>query len=475
MESPLQPEQRKYVEPAPYQPLSAEFAYDAPRYDDQRYTEHDYPKGGNPVPASYDPPSQRADYERPVRSDFAERQAAPVYERALPSALDRSLQPRYERPSPQSYRPRPPVPVAARSGSANDGANYDRSDGGFDRRGGPAEGDDIFDETPGRRRRGLVTVFAVLCLAVLGTAGAFGYRAVFGPSKTGAAPPVIRAERAPSKIVPPPVAVAEAAPSGKMSYERVGAPGQPEKVVPREEQPIDVTAARALPPRIAGVSPGNGQVLPAGTPAAFPPATAGSTPPAAAPGAPGEPRRIRTVIIRPDQPSAIETPARAPGGAPFRTATAQPAPIAESAPVAPTRSVRPAVPNPPPQPATTAALPLAPEVTTPAPPSAVAPAQRPAPAARTAARTSAGGGEGGYLVQVSSQRSESDARASFRTLQGKFPNQLGERQAVIRRADLGDKGVFYRAQVGPFGTVDEASKLCNELKAAGGQCVVQKN
>ena len=78
-------------------------------------------------------------------------------------------------------------------------------------------------------------------------------------------------------------------------------------------------------------------------------------------------------------------------------------------------------------------------------------------------------------MQVSSQRSETDAKASFRTLQGKFPTQLGDRQAIIRRADLGEKGVFYRAQVGPFGSVDEASQLCSELKAAGGQCVVSKN
>ena len=35
-----------------------------------------------------------------------------------------------------------------------------------------------------RRRGGLVTVLAVLALAVVGTAGAFGYRAMFGNSGT---------------------------------------------------------------------------------------------------------------------------------------------------------------------------------------------------------------------------------------------------------------------------------------------------
>jgi len=57
---------------------------------------------------------------------------------------------------------------------------------------------------------------------------------------------------------------------------------------------------------------------------------------------------------------------------------------------------------------------------------------------------------GGYVVQVSSQKSEADAQASYRALQSKFPTVLGSRPPVIKRADLGDKGVYYRAIVGPF-------------------------
>ena len=82
---------------------------------------------------------------------------------------------------------------------------------------------------------------------------------------------------------------------------------------------------------------------------------------------------------------------------------------------------------------------------------------------------------GGYLVQVSSQRSESDAQASFKALQSKFPSVLGSQTPVIKRADLGDKGVYYRAMIGPFGTPEEASQFCGNLKSAGGQCVVQRN
>ena len=78
-------------------------------------------------------------------------------------------------------------------------------------------------------------------------------------------------------------------------------------------------------------------------------------------------------------------------------------------------------------------------------------------------------------MQVSSQRSEAEAQAAFRGLQAKFPNQLGGRQPVVHKVDLGAKGTYYRAMVGPFATANEAVELCTSLKAAGGQCLVQKN
>ena len=69
---------------------------------------------------------------------------------------------------------------------------------------------------------------------------------------------------------------------------------------------------------------------------------------------------------------------------------------------------------------------------------------------------------------------EQTGKAAFAALQAKFPGVLGGRQAVIRRADLGDKGVYYRAQV-PFGSQGEAADFCASLKSAGGQCVIQRN
>jgi hypothetical protein len=80
-----------------------------------------------------------------------------------------------------------------------------------------------------------------------------------------------------------------------------------------------------------------------------------------------------------------------------------------------------------------------------------------------------------YVVQISLQRSRIDAQASVRNLQAKLSKELGGRKAMVRRADLGPSGVYYRAVVGPFGSADDADRFCSSLKAAGGQCTVQKD
>ena len=82
---------------------------------------------------------------------------------------------------------------------------------------------------------------------------------------------------------------------------------------------------------------------------------------------------------------------------------------------------------------------------------------------------------GGYLVQVTSQKNEADALSFYRMMQGKYPAVLGTRSASVRRVDLGVKGAYYRAMVGPFGSSGEAAQLCDSLKTAGGQCVIQRN
>ena len=97
-----------------------------------------------------------------------------------------------------------------------------------------------------RRRGGLLTVMAVLALAVVGTAAAFGYRAVFSNAGAALTPPTIKADAGPNKVVP---TSQSGDASGKLIYDRVGDKSQPERVVSREEQPVghqDARRRRAL-------------------------------------------------------------------------------------------------------------------------------------------------------------------------------------------------------------------------------------
>jgi cell division septation protein DedD len=78
---------------------------------------------------------------------------------------------------------------------------------------------------------------------------------------------------------------------------------------------------------------------------------------------------------------------------------------------------------------------------------------------------------GGMLVQISSQRTEDAARATYRDLQTRYPGILGSYDVNIQRAEIPDRGTFYRVRVGPFSASD-AQRLCNDLKAAGGDCIL---
>ena len=133
-----------------------------------------------------------------------------------------------------------------------------------------------------------------------------------------------------------------------------------------------------------------------------------------------------------------------------------------------------AVADPPPSPPTTSSVPQhlsqsgGADAIDPKPPLAQAKADPPAAVTDTAFAKS-------YAVQVSSERSESRAQAAFRALQAKYPGQLGSQQPIIRRADLGTAGTYYRALVGSFASAEKAARMCGELKAAGGNCVILKN
>ncbi|WGD56640.1 SPOR domain-containing protein [Bradyrhizobium sp. CB1650] len=312
-------------------------------------------------------------------------------------------------------------------------------------------------EEPKKQRGGMMTVVAILALAVVGTGAAFAYKSYMGSPRSGE-PPIIKADNTPTKVVPAPTDS-----SAKVPDRMVSGDGS-EKIVPREEAPVDLNAKsggprvvfpplnqNANPPPVASVSP---STLP--PPGAGQMASNGTLPN-------NEPRRIRTLAVKGDQTDSTTPQAAAAAAKP----TAPPKPAAAPAPSH----------NPPTSANASANQPmsLAPQ-STPEAPAPIA-GQRVAATNPTqiAPASSAGGG---YLVQVSSQLSEESAQASYRVLQGKYGSVLGSRSPVVKRVDLTEKGkgIVYRAFAGPFGSAEEAVQVCNSLKSAGGpQCLVQRN
>ncbi len=65
---------------------------------------------------------------------------------------------------------------------------------------------------------------------------------------------------------------------------------------------------------------------------------------------------------------------------------------------------------------------------------------------------------GAYIVQVASFRAEDDARKLVTRLQNRTLS------AMIERADLGDKGVWYRVLCGPYGNRSDADLAAAELQ-----------
>lgn len=437
------------------------------------------------------------------RQEIAPAAFVPAKAEALASADDRD----FDMPEPLPYsRPAPAgADFPAPRDLDQDGGNYpyvsrDEVPEAFIQ--SDMTADDYYEPEPEpkRSRKGLWTAAALLGIGVIGVGAAMTFRGSDTPAD--GQPPLISANSGPTKVQPANPGGAVIPDQNKQIYERAGeTPVPATKVVSREEQPVDVQqAARTMAPRV--VLPGPGSA----TPETATSTGAASNPLSQAPAAPervvtaaepaltpvppvpglGEPRRVRTVSIKPDgtpAPSASTSAAYVNGAVPPATGST---PTRVDAPGA-----SPSVPfgaapiaNPPPRPrqaATPVTTPEAPKAqeriaapaaTTPSPPVRVANAlpTQTAPAASAAPRA----GAGDFVVQLAAPGSESEARATFAALQRKYPEQLGSQSPIVRKTELAGGKTVFRVRVGPYSR-DDATTMCTALQAAGGQCFIAKN
>lgn len=242
-----------------------------------------------------------------------------------------------------------------------------------------------------------------------------------GGAVSGGPPPTLEADPSPTKTRPTEGGLDEEVRPDRLVYERLAGVTRPsvERLLPAPEMPMprpivvpDVPAEPEAPVRPVLLSP----------------------PPAPAP-------QATTMTEAPSRGNADHDPGSASG-------PAQSAP-AQSVVVAP--------------PPVTAAVSKAP------PPAAASAPKLPEPKASEPKLNADGAGK--WRIQLASVRSEAEATSEWRRLAARHADVLGGVSMLLTKADLGDRGVYYRVQ---GAGVDEARarSICDRLKSQNVGCVV---
>ena len=82
---------------------------------------------------------------------------------------------------------------------------------------------------------------------------------------------------------------------------------------------------------------------------------------------------------------------------------------------------------------------------------------------------------GKLYVQLLASRSQNDALDAWKRLQSKNGDLLGDLGSSVARADLGDRGVYYRLRAGPIASEARAKSLCSALADRKVSCLIVRN
>ncbi|WP_336068368.1 SPOR domain-containing protein [Nitratireductor rhodophyticola] len=338
-----------------------------------------------------------------------------------------------------------------------------------------------------RNRRNLAMAGAFGGIAVLALVGLFAFG---GGSEDNSAPVVVRADDEPIKVKPDNPGGQQVPNQDNQVYQRVSGaeagdnPVQ-ERLVSTAEEPVDVP--QAAPKSEERLVPGADD----------------SVTPTSEPVTAMTPRRVRTMVVRPDgtivprEPEAQAQDAEVAAGTGSDALPVQESPAANAQPQAnleitpdarlaatdqagsatadtdgPAANVPDTAPVPtsrPAAPPTQSQQPAA-ERTQPAQ-VAAAPSQPAQPVAQAPAPVTSG--TDGWSVQISSQPTVEAAQKSYQDMARRYGGLLTGKGVNIVKADIAGKGTYYRVRI-PSASKDDAIRLCSQLKSAGGSCFVSK-
>jgi hypothetical protein len=72
-----------------------------------------------------------------------------------------------------------------------------------------------------------------------------------------------------------------------------------------------------------------------------------------------------------------------------------------------------------------------------------------------------------FVAVIASKRSRVDALNAIADLQQKYADVLASKTPDVQEVNLGERGIWYRAAVGPPGSREAAIAVCSQLKSAG--------
>ncbi len=324
---------------------------------------------------------------------------------------------------------------------------------------------------PPKQRRKLMVAGVLVAAVATGSAAAFVYKSFQQSSDgSGSDAPTVLAGNEPVKSEPSDPGGKTFPDGNKQIYDRLtGAPGDGAQA----SSASDDTGTAAIPGVVTTGTSAPADTLDERIAQALRKSGDTGDTTTAAPADPNSPRPVRTLTVRPDgsvvvpqgqpesasqtEPQTVNTSGVVTTTSPDTAETAAretsaSEPEAQSASAAPAPERR---PQPPEQPAQETRVASA----------------EPATNASTQPSTASANP---YFVQIAARRDQTSALAAFADLQQKYPNILEGLAPTIKRADLGDKGVWYRLWVGPMDARSNAQNVCSELKQAGlGGCFVR--
>ncbi len=341
----------------------------------------------------------------------------------------------------------------------------------------------------GRSRRPIYAMVASIAVGVIGIGVAFAYK---GASSSPREIKTIMAAAGPTKIQPPADATASQDQDASALDKSQTAPT---KLVSREEQPVDLsqavqdnaargamgqgTDASSVP---VPLSPGQARDGAAGADGA---ASAAAPVDGFGAGMPA-PKKVKVVSVRPDgsiMPTADQQASISTDATPMAATPA--APAAQPTGTKPGKTAKSTSRVTAPKPTTAAAddgdAAKPAKASKKSKPQRVASAEaedKAVPADQAAPDQAADAGEskasgGGFAVQLAAPGSEAEAKAATSKLGKKFADALSGHHLGFHKADSNGHSV-YRVRVSSL-SKDDASGLCEKVKAQGGSCFVAKN